>query len=172
MQFGQELLQRAEAADFGPDGYAKGSLVLPPRMVLGPAHTPRAKAAKITTSMLHELSDKVMTSDDVIGVLEAKEAKDKLEAAESEARKKNREADSAMRKVAADSLAAAKAEMLAFEKPLREYAVGHDVEVSNEKRLTLAQLRQILTLLNPDASKTGGRDALVTSCLNELPDVV
>lgn len=168
MQFGQELLERAEAADYGMEGYVPGSLVLPPRMVLGPAHTPRPKPTKIAQSVLQELSGKVMTSDDVISVLDARAVKSEAEAADAQARKAKRDADSATRKAAAEALAAAKAEILASEAPLREYARKGELQVSDTKKLTVAQLKAILTQLNPDASKTGTRDALVTSCLEEL----
>jgi hypothetical protein len=168
LNFGAELLARAEAANFGADGYEPGSLELPPQIVLGPVHTPRPKQAKVSSSIFPEMGSRVMTSDDVVKHLTRRQEKEVADTKAKEERKNARSSARVKREAEAVAAAQAQAAVLASETELREYAQSHDMQVRDNKKLSRVQLASILKSLDPNATRTGSRSDLLAACVAAL----
>lgn len=168
IDFGCELLSRAEAADYGTDGYVQGTLDLPPRIVLGPVHTPRPKPVKVSSSIFAEMGSRVMTSDDVLARLKLRQDKEVADDKAKEERKAARVTARAKREADAATAAQAKAAQLASESALRDYAHSHDIPVQDNKVLSKVQLTAILKRINPSAARTGSRADLLVACVAAL----
>jgi len=169
LNFGAELLSRAEAADYGGEGYERGSLELPPRLVLGPVHTPRPKPGKVTANVFAEMGARLMTSDDVVKHLTERQAKEAAKAKEKEERKNARTSARAKRAAEAATAAQERAAVLASEGELRAYAQSQGIKVHDHKKLARSQLASILKSLDPEAARTGSRAALMAACVAALP---
>lgn len=162
----RDCYERAEISNGVVD---QATLQIPPRFLLGHAHTPQRVVHKTRASILKQMGGRVATSSEALELVAKSEAVAAEKAAKKGSGRKGSKVVSKEDMEAADAAKAVVDAKLAAEAPLRAIAIQMGLQVNDQKRLSKAILLDIAEHLDADYSPYGNRESLMQACLDTLP---